>query len=64
MVACKPVLFAITEFVALLYDVAETAKLSKGDFAKRHCNTETVDSNTDQTSACSCLNLLENQPKI
>ena len=33
------------------HNVAETAKLSKGDFAKRHCNTETVDSNTDQTSA-------------
>ena len=34
------------------HNVAERAKFSKGDFAKRHCNTETVDSNTDQTSAC------------
>ena len=34
------------------HNVAEIAKFSKGDFGKRHCNTETVDSNTDQTSAC------------
>ena len=29
------------------HNVAEIAKVSKGDFGKRHCNTETVDSNTD-----------------
>ena len=40
------------------HNVAETAKLSKGDFAKRHCNTETVDSNTDQTSACITFSLV------
>ena len=34
------------------HNVAEIAKFFKGDFGKRHCNTETVDSNTDQDSAC------------
>ena len=29
------------------HNVSEKAKFSKGDFGKRHCNTETVDSNTD-----------------
>ena len=29
------------------HNIAEIAKISEGDFGKRHCNTETVDSNTD-----------------
>ena len=30
------------------HNVAEVAKFSKGDFGKRHCNTEMSDSNTDR----------------
>ena len=29
------------------HNVAKIARFSKGDFGKSHCNTETVDSNTD-----------------
>ena len=34
------------------HNVAEIAEFGKGGFGKRHYNTETVNSNTDWTSAC------------
>ena len=34
------------------HNVTEIAKFSKADFGNVHCNTESVDSNTDWTQAC------------
>ena len=34
------------------HNVTEIARFSKGDFGNVHCNTESVDSNTDWTQVC------------
>ena len=34
------------------HNVKEKARFSKGDFGNVHCNTESVDSNTDWTQVC------------
>ena len=39
------------------HNVTEIARFSKGDFGNVHCNTESVDSNTDWTQACFVENL-------
>ena len=37
------------------HNVTEIARFSKGDFGNVHCNTESVNSNTDWTQVCDLL---------